>query len=1110
MVRRVCPFRSFARAVLAACLFGPAAWVSAAEEVGVAVPEGFKVELYADDELAHDIFSMTVDASGRVVVSGPGYVRILLDKDGDGKADSFKQFADGPASGAQGMYFYGSDLLCTGDAGLIRYRDADRDDRADGPPDLFLKLKTGGEHNAHAIRRGPDGWWYIIAGNTTEVTSGYVTLPTSPVKYPEHGVLLRLRPDLAGGEIFAHGFRNAYDFDFGPQGEPYSFDSDDERDVSLPWYRPTRVFELLPAAHVGWLSKSWKRPDQFLDMPPVVAAFGRASPTGVVSYHHQQFPEPYRGCVFALDWTFGRVWAIPLKRAGDHWTGEPIEFMTARGQFGFAPTDAEIGPDGSLYVSVGGRGTRGGVFRVTHDKTASTSKVAPKVPKTAAESLTACLEAPQPLSSWSRQRWEPLARNLGAQPFVHAALNAEASVPSRVRAIEILTELYYGLPADAAAQLAKAEPAEVRARAAWSLERAVPQNLDPNTIAALVQDSDPLVRRYALEFLATYPQFAVPQFPSIGLAQALGDEHKFVRMAAARATAALNESFYAQVGNDVKKTGWRAAVTYAVAQRLRTTTAQPTLDAYAIEVGRRVLDGKHPLDLKLDAIRLIQLGLGDLGSYGKLPAAFDGYASPLDLSKYERELDLLRISAANLYPTGDRQVDTELARLLAVLTVYNPEFLDKLLAGITPESDPVDDIHRLFVASRIPVEHSAKQRSAIAKALVDLEPKILARKLGQDSNWDISIGQMYEQLADVDTDIPAQLLAETGFGRPGHVKFLSRVPSELVPDAVAAFAKAVAADSDYPWNNDVVFLFGTIDTEANWKLVREQYTKFSLRSAVLMTLAKKPDEQDREKFIEGLDSSQVEVLTACVDALEQLPRGTSAAEAAALVRLLRRLGTDATEFPIREKVVRLLQRHSGKQYVFVFGPAGHRPQPATVQAWTGWLSEVYPEEAARLLGGSDAELADLKKLLDGVNWSAGDPARGQKIFQARSCAQCHGGGRALGPDLSGVAGRFSREDLFMAIALPNRDVSPRYQTTLIEGKDGKVYSGLIIYESVDGVLLRNSTNQTFRLEAAEIEHRRRLNTSLMPTGLLKDLDKSDVADLYSYLQSLTARTAAAD
>jgi putative heme-binding domain-containing protein len=145
-----------------------------------------------------------------------------------------------------------------------------------------------------------------------------------------------------------------------------------------------------------------------------------------------------------------------------------------------------------------------------------------------------------------------------------------------------------------------------------------------------------------------------------------------------------------------------------------------------------------------------------------------------------------------------------------------------------------------------------------------------------------------------------------------------------------------------------------------------------------------------------------------------------------------------------------------------------------------------------------------------VAWDKGDFERGRKLYTVRGCAQCHGAGSGLGPDLVGAAGRFSRDDLFVAIALPNRDVSPRYQTTLIETKAGKVYTGMIVYEAPDGLLLRNGVNQTFRLETRDIESRRNLPTSLMPEGLLKDLNDGDLADLYAYLATLAARTAKLD
>src|SRR5437660_12400011 len=70
---------------------------------GLRVPPGFEVTEFADSKLANDIFSMTLDAQGRVVVSGRGYIRILVDDDNDGRADRAIDFADGPKDGPQGL-----------------------------------------------------------------------------------------------------------------------------------------------------------------------------------------------------------------------------------------------------------------------------------------------------------------------------------------------------------------------------------------------------------------------------------------------------------------------------------------------------------------------------------------------------------------------------------------------------------------------------------------------------------------------------------------------------------------------------------------------------------------------------------------------------------------------------------------------------------------------------------------------------------------------------------------------------------------------------------------------------------------------------------------------
>jgi putative heme-binding domain-containing protein len=122
------------------------------------------------------------------------------------------------------------------------------------------------------------------------------------------------------------------------------------------------------------------------------------------------------------------------------------------------------------------------------------------------------------------------------------------------------------------------------------------------------------------------------------------------------------------------------------------------------------------------------------------------------------------------------------------------------------------------------------------------------------------------------------------------------------------------------------------------------------------------------------------------------------------------------------------------------------------------------------------------------------------VFVQASCAACHSGAQALGPDLAGVASRFSRADLFTAILQPSRDVAPRYRATVLTTEDGKVYQGLIIYEATDGVLLQSGPGTTVRVAGGQIASRRVSDISLMPAGLLDKLADRDVADLYAFLR----------
>ncbi len=473
----------------------------AADDLGIEVPEGFEVSLYADDTLAHDIYSMTIDAQGRVVVAGAGYVKILHDDDQDGRADRATLFSSLPASGAHGMYFDGPDLICTGDNSVMRQRDTDGDGVADGPIERWTELRHP-EHGANGISRGPDGCYYIICGNDAGVSEKQITTAGSPVKKPRCGAVVRLSPDGKPLDVYAHGFRNPYDLDFDAAGHLFTVDADGERDHHLPWYAPTRLFDIAQGQEHGWLlmgwTRGWNRPPSLLDSMERIVEIGRGSPTGLVVYRHHAFGPHYRGGVFSACWSLGCVYFMPLEAVGATSRSKLETFLRTTGDVGFAPCDLAVGPAGDLFIAIGGRRTRGSVFRVHATKTGATLVQNANQPL----DLPGILSADQPLASWSRARWKPAAEKLGVAAFQDAADDESLTVEQRVRAIEIVVELCGGADTAWAAKIANFPQPQLRARIAWALGKAAHLDDAEVLLSRLTADPDPTVQRAAWESLA--------------------------------------------------------------------------------------------------------------------------------------------------------------------------------------------------------------------------------------------------------------------------------------------------------------------------------------------------------------------------------------------------------------------------------------------------------------------------------------------------------------------------------------------------------------------------------------------------------------------------------
>jgi len=881
------------------------ATLHAQSPTGLRIPPGFEITEFAGSDLANDIYTITSDPKGRVVVAGRGYIRTLIDDDNDGKADRAVDFAQAPKDGAMGMHFEDDVLYVTGDGGLRRFTDRDRDGKADGPSKLIRAMATGGEHAAHAIRRGPDGWLYVLCGNNTGIDRTFATTRTSPIKEPTAGCVIRFSPDFKDSEIVAHGFRNAYDMDFNPEGELFTFDSDNERCVSLPWYAPTRFYHVVEGGHYGWLSPQranfWRLPSYFVDVMPPVATLGRGSPTGCICYRHAQFPKKYRGGFFLCDWTFGQVWFVQIPRRGPvspgsmlHMAGSSADyaalstvFIEATGDNGFAPTGAAVHSEtGDLFISVGGRGTRGGVYRVRYPKGINDTLVA------------------------ETKKLQPAPRDVRFTPAVKRA--------------------------------------------------------------------------------------------DLGV---------------------------------------------------------------------------------LSEIRRLQIEVGDIGAASARGTIWEGYTRRLSKPVSEAAA-VAAVKFRDLFPHrdtrhGDARVDREILRTLALLALEAPA---SLLKRWEKSSNPVDDIHELAVWARCANQDRATAQ--VAATLLDLDAKVTANKLNRDSHWPLRVAELYAGLVEKDAQLAAALVKNPRFGRSDHALF---VPKSGALRTVAAriFLTRLQKEKEFPISEGVLQLLHALPAAEVIPVVRPLWGAAGHDAGIVALLGRQPEAVDRAKFVHGLGSPQMNAFAVCLKALDALPLEKDSQEVFALIRVLQQLTEKNVE--LRVLVTRRLAQQTGL------------PANSSLSAWTGWLVKADAKLAQRLTNPDGVDVSVWSGRLERIDWSAGNPERGQVVFAKANCAACHSGNQAIGPDLKGVTKRFSRADLLTALIQPSRDVPARYQLTQVETRAGKFYEGVVIYDAVDSLILHTGAAATVRLAGEEVAVRRPVPRSLMPAGLLDTLTDTEIADLFTFL-----------
>jgi putative membrane-bound dehydrogenase-like protein len=324
---------------------------------------GYEIQLVASEELFPDLakpVSMNFDNRGRLWVSTmPSYpqwqpktklndkILILEDKDGDGRMDECKTFADGLHQ-PTGFEIGRGGVWVAEQPDILFLEDRDGDDKADVRTRKLFGFDTADSHHGiAAFEWGPDGGLYFQEGT---FKYSQVESPYGPVRLGEAGVW---RYDPRTERLDVHvslAFANPWGHVFDKWGQ--NFISDASPGFNY-WATPISGKVTYPDKHPGGSqAKGQDNPGSKIEKEPRHFIQKRTRPSSgceIVSSSH--FPPDAQGN-FLINNVIGdrSVLQHTVKDRDSGFEGTEVTPLVYCEDGNFRPVDLQFGPDGALYI----------------------------------------------------------------------------------------------------------------------------------------------------------------------------------------------------------------------------------------------------------------------------------------------------------------------------------------------------------------------------------------------------------------------------------------------------------------------------------------------------------------------------------------------------------------------------------------------------------------------------------------------------------------------------------------------------------------------------------------------------------------------------------------
>jgi putative heme-binding domain-containing protein len=432
-------------------------------------------------------------------------------------------------------------------------------------------------------------------------------------------------------------------------------------------------------------------------------------------------------------------------------------------------------------------------------------------------------------------------------------------------------------------------------------------------------------------------------------------------------------------------------------------------------------------------------------------AAVENATLALDRGTVDRLLRLFDDPSA----AGDRP-----AILAALGSAQDPRAAGPVLAVLRHHAEEPDLLLPAVTAAR--QRGGAAEKGALARLVADaIPPRPLAAALRATGELGV---------ADAAPAARASLNHPAVEVRAAAVGALARIGGD---DAKGALISALG-DADLGVRRLAVNALGELRAKAAILPPLEAYRRPETRPEAVAALSQMPDARALEVYLAGLGAKNPGVRDECRKALAAIREGVRT--------------------QVRDKLT-----------------SGTLPAPVVLELGTIYASDP---ELAPLIASARVR----PKPGDYVAFALanrGDPGRGRALFEATGgvgCIKCHrvnGAGGEGGPDLSRIATNYGRAELIESVLYPSKKVADGFHTTTLTLADGQVFSGLVVADAGERLVLIDGQGAKRDMRRADIEQRTQSDRSPMPEGLQAGLTPGEFTDLIAYLETLTLAAPAA-